>query len=68
MLDDVFIGFWQSTRSVFVRYNIVSERDIAEAATKPEAFYATCSQNVHNDAESGKVEEHAEAAKMLMLQ
>jgi hypothetical protein len=41
------------TRSVFERYNITSERDIAEAAVKLEAFHATCSQNVHIVPENG---------------
>lgn len=35
------------TRSVFERYNIVSEKDIAEAASKIEAFHTACSQNDH---------------------
>lgn len=41
------------TRSVFERYNIVSEKDITEAANKLEAFHQTCTQNVHNGHQNG---------------
>ena len=56
------------TRSIFERYNIVSERDISEAATKIEAFQATCSQNVHNEALLADQQKQAEASKTLTLQ
>jgi hypothetical protein len=56
------------TRSVFERYNIVSERDIAEAAIKIEAFQASCSQIVHNEALLANQQKHGEACKTLTVQ
>ena len=56
------------TRSVFERYNIVSERDISEAATKIEAFQTTCSQIVHNEALLANQQKVENASKTLTLQ
>jgi hypothetical protein len=53
------------TRSVFERYNIVSEKDISEAATKIEAFQASCSQIVHNEALLAIEQKHEEASQNL---
>jgi integrase len=55
------------TRSVFERYNIVSEKDIAEAATKIEAFHK-CSQNVHNEVFSADEPKMEKASKTLTVQ